>query len=267
MENKTYIFYDLETNGLDYYTTSIMQITILDSNGEVLLNQYTYPFNNKIEGTEIHGIDEKKLIENNATTVIDLCTNIKKILRDNYDRKDIYFIAYNNFGYDQVILENNFKISNIKIPNNWYFTDVFPIIKELYKNNIKPNFKLKTVYEHFYGNNNKINFHSSLDDTICLYKIFQKIKNEESTILKYTRGLLQNDNIYTNSISTLGGYSNGMMFELRGIYTIGDLYKIYKNIEYDNKLFDYYLKNNLNIYNNFYINNIIKQLNFIKYIH
>jgi hypothetical protein len=57
-----------------------------------------------------------------------------------------------------------------------------------------------------------------------------------------------------------------MMFELRGIYTIGDLYEIYKNLKYDIKLFDYHLKHKLNLYNNFYINNIIKQLNFIKYI-
>jgi len=39
MQNsKHYIFYDLETNGLDYYTTGIMQITMMDINGNVLLN-------------------------------------------------------------------------------------------------------------------------------------------------------------------------------------------------------------------------------------
>ena len=29
-KEKNYVFYDLETNGLDYYTTGIMQMTILD---------------------------------------------------------------------------------------------------------------------------------------------------------------------------------------------------------------------------------------------
>ena len=36
--------------------------------------------------------------------------NIRKL----FGRDDIYFVAYNNFGYDQIILENNFKICNIK---------------------------------------------------------------------------------------------------------------------------------------------------------
>ena len=37
---KNYVFYDLETNGLDYYTTGIMQISMIDVDGYVLLNQY-----------------------------------------------------------------------------------------------------------------------------------------------------------------------------------------------------------------------------------
>ena len=48
MDHKNYVFYDLETNGLDYYTTGIMQITMLDIDGNILLNQYTYPYDNRI---------------------------------------------------------------------------------------------------------------------------------------------------------------------------------------------------------------------------
>jgi DNA polymerase III epsilon subunit-like protein len=92
--DKNYVFYDLETNGLDYYTTAIMQITMLDINSNIILNQYVYPYNNKIEGTNIHGIDEQKLIDNNAIKTSDLCVLIKKLIRDTYGRNEIYLIAY-----------------------------------------------------------------------------------------------------------------------------------------------------------------------------
>ena len=53
MDNiKNYIFYDLETNGLDYYTTGIMQISMLDFNGNLILNQYVYPYDKRIDGAK-----------------------------------------------------------------------------------------------------------------------------------------------------------------------------------------------------------------------
>lgn len=263
--NKNYIFYDLETNGLDYYTTAIMQITILDINAEIILNQYVYPYNNKIEGTNIHGIDEKKLIDNNAIKTDDLCILIKKLIRNIYNRNEIYFIAYNNFGYDQIILENNFKVCNIKIPNNWYFIDLYPMIKELYPT-IKPNYKLKTVFENICGIDETINFHCSLADTKCLYKIYKKIENKYDFFIKYTRSLLQSDQIYYSPISSLNGYHSNMMFERKNINTIGDMYTIFKNCEYNNDKFEIYLRNNIGIYSNYLINNVIKQLNAIKYL-
>ena len=60
------IFYDLETNGLDYETTSIMQICIIDDKKNVLINEYAHPFDGRIEASEIHGITMDTLINNNA---------------------------------------------------------------------------------------------------------------------------------------------------------------------------------------------------------
>jgi DNA polymerase III epsilon subunit-like protein len=263
--NKNYIFYDLETNGLDYYTTGILQITMLKYNGDILLNQYSYPFDKRIEGFDIHGIDENKLIQNNAISTVNLCTMIKKIIRDNYERKDVYFIAYNNFGYDQIILENNFKLCGIKMPNNWYFIDLFPIVKELYKN-IKPNYKLKSIYEYLFGKDEIINFHCSLADTNCLYKIFIKLENEikEKHILsKYTRPLMNSYKIFTSPVSTLNGYSDGMSFTTKNIYNIGDLYNIFTKLNYSITDFEDYIEISLNIYSNFYRKNIVKQIEYI----
>ena len=260
--DKNYVFYDLETNGLDYYSTGILQMTMLNYGGNILLNQYTYPFDNRIDGYDIHGIDENKLIQNNAISTVDLCTLIKKNIRDNYGREDIYFVAYNNFGYDQIILENNFKTCNIKIPDNWYFIDLLPIVRKLYKN-IKPNYKLKSVYEYFMGKDEIINFHCSLADTQCLYKIFIKIENEikEKYILsRYTRPLLNNPKIFISQLTTLNGYSDGMFFDAKGIYNIGDLYNIFSKLNYNIYDFDDYMQTVFNIYNNYYRKNLVKQI-------
>lgn len=259
---KNYIFYDLETNGLDYYTTGILQITILNNNGNILLNQYTYPYDNRIDGFDIHGINEDKLIQNNAISTIDLCTLIKQIIQDNYGKETIYFVAYNNFGYDQIILENNFKICNVKIPDNWYFIDLFPIVKELYSN-IKPNYKLKSVYEYFFGKDENINFHCSLADTLCLYKIFIKLQKEmkdKYILIKYTRPLFMSNKIFNTSVSTLSGYSDGMLLNAKSIYNIGNLYNIYAKLNYCTNDFEDYLETSLNIYKSYNRKNIVKQI-------
>jgi len=264
--NKNYIFYDLETNGLDYYTTGIMQITMIDYNGNVLLNQYTYPYDNRIEGSNIHGIDEKKLVSNNAVSTLDMCLLMKKIIREKYGREIIYLVGYNNFGYDQIILENNFKISGIKISDNWNFIDLFPVIKELYPN-MKPNYKLKTVYEILCGSDDNINFHCALADTKCLYNIFNIIKDKTNYYEIYNRPLLQSKKIFDYPIFTISGYHKSIRLEDKGINLIGDLYNIFKETNFNIESFEVILKNKYNIYSNFYLNNIIKSIVVIYYFH
>jgi len=266
MQNKSnYIFFDLETNGLDYYTTGIMQITMLDINGIVILNQYVYPFDNRIDASHIHGITAEKLSNNNAITTLELCELIKKIIREKFNRETVYFIGYNSFGYDQIILENNFKISNIKIPNNWLFIDIYPIIKELYQN-MKPNYKLCTVFENLCGKDDSVNFHCALADTQCLYKVYKKIENNESILKKYTRPTLQSSEIMESPLNTMQGYNKSINFEGKNINSIGDMYNIYKVCNFNDDCFELYLRNKLNIYSNFYVNNIKKQLNIIHHL-
>jgi DNA polymerase III epsilon subunit-like protein len=189
------------------------------------------------------------------------------ILKTNYLNNNIYFVAYNNFGFDQIILENNFKICNIEIPNNWYFIDIYPIIKELYK--IKPNYKLKSVYEYLFGKDENVNYHCALADTQCLHKIFKKINTVTNSQFfhKYSRSLLHSTNIFKSPVSSLNGYSNGMLLNAKSIYTIGDLYDIYRNCNYDINIFEDYLRTKLNIYSDYYRSTIIKQISIIHYFH
>ena len=260
---KNYIIFDLETNGLDLKASAIMQITMLDVQGNILLNEYVYPYDNNIQGTEIHGIDKNILQKNNALSLTQMCLNVKNILRKYFDREDIYWIAYNNFGFDQLILENNYRISNIKIPTNWFFIDLFPLIKELYPT-IKPNYKLKSVYEELIGANNTINYHSSLADTQCLLEIFNKVLINESKFQNYTRSLIRGNLIYSCPLTSLQGYHYKMKLERLNINNIGDLCDIYKKMNYDKELFYQFLKNQCNIYIDFYAKNIVKQIDMIK---
>ncbi len=271
INTNTYIFYDLETNGLDYYTTCIMQFTMLDFNGDILLNDYVYPYNGIVDGTSIHGIDLNKLKVNNAIETIVLCNSIKNTLKNKYGNNNIYWIAYNNFGFDQIILENNFKMCNVKMPNNWFFIDAYPIVKELY--NIRPNYKLATVYEFLFKNdlnNIPLNFHCSLTDTKCLQKIYLKLLDDMDKLnidkrYKYTRVLLQNKKIYTCPISTLNGFTDKLYLEAKHIYTIGDMYDIFKELKYNLVDMDDILKLKYNIYNDYCRKNFVKQLDMIRY--
>lgn len=263
---KNYIFFDLETNGLDLKKSAIMQITIINIYGSIIYNKYVYPHDNKIEATQIHGIDENTLRINNAVNINQMCTDIKRILRDFYDRQDIYWVAYNNFGFDQIILENNFNIAGVKMAFNWYFVDLYPLVKEIHPE-IKPNFKLSTVYRMIVEKDGNINFHSSLDDTKCLFEIFKKLNNHEDKLEKYTRSLFRECSIFKDPLTSLSGYSSGMKLENKNIGNIGDLYEIYKYCNYDKETTKEYFRNNLNIYSNFHINNMIKQMENIKYIY
>jgi len=269
MSYENILFYDLETNGLDFDTTGIMQLTLLDKNGNILLNEYVYPFDNRIACSEIHGIDESKLINNNAITTMNVLNKMKNVIRQRFNNNiynrgnKIYLAAYNNFGYDQNILENNFKICNIDMPENWYFVDLFPIIKEFFPD-MKPNHKLKTVYENLFGVNDQLQFHCALTDTKCLYEIYNLMKDAKYLLEKYTRPGIRREEYFLTGINTLTAYNRFMKLESNNIYTVGDLYEIYKNCEYDNARFENYLRNSIGIYSNFFINNAKKQVDIIK---
>ena len=260
---KKYIIYDLETNGLDLQKSAIMQITILDNQSNILMNEYVYPYDNNVIGKEIHGIDEDTLKNNYAITLLNMCVKIKEILRHKFYRDDIYWVAYNNFGFDQLILESNFRISNIKIPTNWFFIDLFPLMKEVYPG-LKPNYKLKSVYEELIGVNNNLNYHSSLTDTLCLLEIFDKLFIHEKKFIKYTRSLIRGNLIYQYPLTTLSGYHYKMTLERMNINNIGDLCEIYKKMNFNKDLFFNFLKNQCNIYIDFYARNITKQIDMIQ---
>jgi DNA polymerase III epsilon subunit-like protein len=271
------VFFDTETNGLPKENCSIqpaiMQIVIFDELGNRIFSQYVIPHDGVVAGTFIHGISQTTLDTNNALTMRDAAESIKTMLRSKYGRSRINWIAYNSFGFDQSVLEANFKAVGIKIPNNWYFRDLIPIVKELYPD-MKPNFKLGTVYRVL--NNvseedyDKLELHNADTDVMCLHSIYLKCVQDFPDIFRrlfriYTRPLLSNPEILDSHISVLNGYNQKIPFERFGFTKVGDFMRVFKNdvVKCDVPLFKTELSNIGLKCSGFIINNIVSNINSI----
>lgn len=258
----TILYYDFETNGVNTLECAVLQMSVVNENGELILDQYLYPYDGKIDATEIHGIDENKLKEKKAISSDDFFKLMKEKIRGLYGDRKIYWVAYNNFGFDQIVFEAHLKRLGEEVPENWLFVDLYPFMKEIYPN-IKPNYKLKTVFEYLCGKDESIQYHSASDDTLCLYKMMKKIKNTSTLFEKYCRNALSNKKVMEDPISNIQGYMTKYNYEKVGIHKIGDLYQIYKVLNFENEKMKEYLKNDCKIYTDFYIRQKVQQLNII----
>jgi DNA polymerase III epsilon subunit-like protein len=271
------VFFDTETNGLPRENgaiqPAIMQIVIFDELGNRIFSQYVIPYDGVVAGTFIHGISQTTLDTNNALTMRDAAESIKTMLRSKYGRSRINWVAYNTFGFDQSVLEANFKAVGIKIPNNWYFSDLLPIVKELYPD-MKPNFKLGTVYRVL--NNvseedyNKLELHNADTDVMCLHSIYLRISQDfpedfQRLFRTYTRPLLSNPEILDSHISVLNGYYPKIPFGRFGFTKVSDFMKVFKSdaVKCDVSLFKAELSNMGLKCSGFITNNIVCNINSI----
>ncbi len=260
-----FLFYDFETNGIHPDVCAAMQLAIMNFNGEFIFNEYIYPYDNNISGVEIHGIDESKLIENNAKTHDLVFNQLNNYFNENRDKDKIYMIAYNNFGYDQIVMEAHFQRLNMKVPNNVIFLDLFPYIKEVYPN-IKPNYKLKTVFENLIVPKEEVSYHCAKADTYCLYRLYHKImevNNMNVLISKYGRPAFSNRDILKSDISVLNGYSPKVNYKRMGINNVKSLYDKYLQLNNEDLMLNY-MKNGLKIFSDYNNINMIRQLKYIQ---
>lgn len=258
---KNVIFFDLETNGTrPFYKSAIMQISFKSYDELINENTYVFPYDNIVGATEIHGIDSETLSKNNAISSETMLSNLMK----QFSKSDetYYFVAYNNFGFDQNVLEHHFKIHHLVLPKNWLFLDILPYIQENYQA-IRKNggYKLSNVYNIMCKDNDKeINFHNAEDDVYCLAEIYKKLCLEKNKIGPYIRGGYTNNEILKSPISSIMGYAPFFGFERKGVNTISDLVDQYKKMEYNIDLFRLYLKQKIGIYSEMYLNKICEQM-------
>lgn len=252
------LYYDLETTGLDINIINILQLCILNTDGTLYKNIYIYPPDNNYGPIEIHNITEQKIQANNGIQLEQLKDELNELLNT---KQNIYWVAYNNFCFDQLVLEIYLKKNNINIPSTWYFVDLYPPIVKLYPN-LKYNggYKLSNVYKNICENIEIINFHDALNDTIALYNIHKELIKKKYNYIEHYRPALLKKNIDNISIKLIGGYIACNTYSLNGIYTIGDLYN--KFILYDINEFKEFLINDLRL-NTRTINNYINQMTII----
>ncbi len=260
-----FLFYDFETNGIQPDTCAAMQLAIMNFNGEFVFNEYIYPYDNNIAGVEIHGIDEAKLIQNNANSYNIVFNNLYGYFMNNRDKEKIYMIAYNNFGYDQIVMEAHFERMGMKVPNNVIFVDLYPYIKEICPN-IKPNYKLQTVFENLIVPKEEVLYHCAKADTYCLYKIYHKlmgVNNMNILLTKYGRPALSNRDILKCEVSVLNGYTPKVNYKRLGIQNVKTLYDKYVQFNNDELMLNY-MKNGLKIFSDYNNMNMIRQLKYIQ---
>jgi DNA polymerase III epsilon subunit-like protein len=261
-----YLCYDFETNGINAMKCGIMQMAIMDLEGRVIMNRYMFPYDNKIDAVEIHGIDENKLKEKNAKPSFETMEEMIQMIEHEYRDEPIDWIAYNNFGYDQIVMEAELKRMGKVVPDNWNFIDLFPCMKEVFPD-IQPNYKLKTVYEYMFGKGTDIQYHCALADTSCLVKMYNKLEEmgyERLLRDKYRRCSFMKNDIMQMPISVLSGYSITYEMEEKGIFRIDDFYREFIKREYDISKMNQFMKNISKVKTHFWIQQMTNQLETIR---
>lgn len=174
-----YIIFDLETTGLDVEKDYIVEIAALFiKTGEKFHRYIMPPGKGIIGGAEFHGLTRDILREKAAKdTKAALADFLDWVYRTASTEKPLCFIAHNNFGYDQLILENEYLRNRMEMINCFY-ADSCPLFKEMRK---FVNGKLSTIYETLFGKKLK-NAHTAEADVAALYASLQTVPDWKDNI-------------------------------------------------------------------------------------
>ena len=175
--HNTAIVIDTETTGLIAGCDELLQVSIINVDGETLLNSYIKPLFHDTwkEAERVNGISQSMV--KNAPTIIEICADIQKIIS-----QAKVIIGYNT-DFDLGFLEN----TGIIIPDNAEIIDVMKDFAEIYGE--YSDFyeaykwqKLSTCANYFdydWGNDKA---HDSLSDCKATLYCYKKIRNIKENI-------------------------------------------------------------------------------------
>jgi len=179
-----YLIFDTETTGLpkknDFSLINMIELgyIILDEDFKIIKES-----NNLIKGdyeipefiTKLTGITQNKIDENgNSINVV-----LKEFIND--IRSVEYILAHNN-RFDLGILKKEME----RLDDIYYFKelvmkkinlDTIPIFKTHIEKKTIENYKLQTVFSHFYNKEDFIQTHRAIDDCHMVYKSLLYMKN------------------------------------------------------------------------------------------
>ena len=272
--NKTlmtnYILFDFETGGLDVVHTPPLQLTGRNGqDGSVLFNMYIRPHKGAViseKAIEVNGITDQVLLDNNAIALSDALEQVVRIVRKTFGRKSVVWVAYNTFGFDQLVLEYSFKRAGLRMPDCWRFMDLLPLCRDRF---VVSNYRLSTVHAKLVTRAEgaePFKLHDSLGDTLCLFELFHACQDicGEDLFPRYTRPKMDSIHMYDMPLdTTLSGYDPAMKFNAFGYHTIGHVFQKFRDIGCDTELFVQFLMNDLKVFKDYRAKRITQQMRLI----
>ena len=186
------IYFDFETTGLNPYHDKIIEYAFLvdeDDNDETNINSLVNPkqkFEKKI--TDITGIHPEELVDKDS-----IQQHLYKIYNFvdgehsksicNVKFPDIYLVAHNCHGFDELFIREMFKNTDYNI-QNWKFIDTLLLSKKLLPG--LKSYSLDNLSKHFTTDKGN---HRALDDTKALKQVYhcllEKLANEKRVTKQY----------------------------------------------------------------------------------
>jgi DNA polymerase III epsilon subunit-like protein len=280
------LFFDLETNGKrPFYQSAIMQLGLYDSreNGadgnikrSAIQNFYVRPYDGIVGATEIHGISAETLEKEKAITSAQMLEHLVATYPAS-SKKEYIFVAFNNFGFDQNVLEYHFHHHGISVPGNWIFADIFPYISQYYpKLRADGGYKLENCYKKICCTSaggegeEEIDFHTATDDVYCLARLYYKVIGTATEKKRFQNAFMRGSytcgTIVQSPVSTIAGYANFFKLEEKGMASVGDLYAKFQELGGSSDAFRNFIKEKMGIYSSFYQGKIVEQFEIIHHL-
>jgi len=204
--NKNYLFYDLETTGLDTSSCVPLEFSFFVSKDDLktfrsckFKVQFNKPFcecsPSEKSGLIFNKIHNQTDLDIHNSTSLPLSVVLKKFIyfvENFFSFKEFYLIGYNNFNYDNLILN---RLLNFYFPDKSYYIfqnsyDVFSFIKNsknyshigslAWHTSFNPNdCRLLSMYQHIFKKS--FQAHDSYEDvkaTVLLFKYYKKNLSE-----------------------------------------------------------------------------------------
>ena len=167
------VFFDLETTGLSTKNCKIIEIAAYCVDTKKHFTKLVNPDMNippvitKITNINDSMVKNEDLFKNVIKTFEEFC------FEGNPDK--VVLIAHNGLKFDKMVLLAEYERNEIPLPN-YIFYDSIDWFKKIYPD--EKSYKLSKLQEKFQVNYE--NTHRALDDTMCLFEIFDKSRGNFS---------------------------------------------------------------------------------------
>ena len=164
---------DIETTGLNKTKDEILQISILDGNGNIVFNKYVKPRHRKRwpDAAALHGITPQ-MVKNQPTLdehlkdLEEIITNAELIVGYNCEKFDLPFLSASGVRFIDGTPCYDVMIAFANVYKEW---------NEYYK---RYNYKNLKFCAKYYGYTGKLNTHNSLDDATATLFTFNAVVDD-----------------------------------------------------------------------------------------